>query len=167
MQKTNIRRLVFSALFAALIFVTTAYVLHIPTGNGYIHLGDSLIYLAASFLPAPFAMVAAAVGAGLSDALTGYPQYVLFTIIIKPLNALCFSAKGDRILTVRNRIAPLLCILVTGVGYYLADGILYGSWYAWMATLPGNLIQSGGSMAVYYILALAFDRAGFKKRFTV
>ena len=35
---------VMAALFAAMITVFTAYVLHIPAGNGYIHLGDSFIF---------------------------------------------------------------------------------------------------------------------------
>ena len=61
---------VMAALFAAIITVVTAYVLRIPTGNGYIHLGDSFIFLAASLLPLPYAIAAAAVGAGLADALT-------------------------------------------------------------------------------------------------
>ena len=43
---------VMAALFAAIITVVTASVLHIPTGNGYIHLGDSFIFLAASPAPA-------------------------------------------------------------------------------------------------------------------
>ncbi|HEX3025909.1 MAG TPA: TIGR04002 family protein, partial [Clostridia bacterium] len=125
MHKNNIEKLTFTAVFIALIFVTTAYILHIPVGNGYIHLGDSLIYLAASFLPAPFAIAAAALGAGMSDALTGFPQYVLFTMLIKPLNALCFSQKGDKLLTTRNRIAPFISAPITVVGYYLADVIHY------------------------------------------
>ena len=54
---------VMAALFAAIITVVTAYVLRIPTGNGYIHLGDSFIFLAASLLPLPYAIAAAAVGA--------------------------------------------------------------------------------------------------------
>lgn len=58
---------VMAALFAAIITVVTAYVLRIPTGNGYIHLGDSFIFLAASLLPLPYAIAAAAVGAGLAD----------------------------------------------------------------------------------------------------
>lgn len=75
---------VMAALFAAIITVVTAYVLRIPTGNGYIHLGDSFIFLAASLLPLPYAIAAAAVGAGLADALTA-PIWVIATVIIKSL----------------------------------------------------------------------------------
>ncbi len=164
-MRNNFKRLIFTAVFIALIFITTAYILHIPAGNGYIHIGDSLIYLAASCLPAPFAMAAAALGAGLSDALTGFPQYLLFTILIKPLNALCFSRKGDKLLTKRNIIAPFASAIITVAGYYLADVILYGSWISPLATIPQSLIQAGGSLAVYYVVAFALDKADFKRRF--
>ena len=44
----KVSRLTSTALFAALICVTTAYIFHIPFGvnGGYVHIGDSLIYLA-------------------------------------------------------------------------------------------------------------------------
>ena len=53
-QNSNVssktRTLVSSALFAALVCVTTAYFLHIPVGNGgYVHVGDTFIYLATIF----------------------------------------------------------------------------------------------------------------------
>ena len=60
----KVSRLTSTALFAALICVTTAYIFHIPFGvnGGYVHIGDSLIYLAAAFLPTPYAMFAGAIG---------------------------------------------------------------------------------------------------------
>ena len=61
-----------TALFAALICVTTAYIFHIPfgTNGGYVHIGDTLIYLAAAILPAPYAMIAGALGGAFADLLT-------------------------------------------------------------------------------------------------
>lgn len=56
------RLLVTAALFAAVITLTTAYLLHIPVPTGYVHLGDAFVYLAASLLPAPYAVAAAAIG---------------------------------------------------------------------------------------------------------
>ena len=51
-----------AALFAAVITLTTAYLLHIPVPTGYVHLGDAFVYLAAPLLPAPYAVAAAANG---------------------------------------------------------------------------------------------------------
>ncbi len=53
-QTEKLRLLVTTGLFAALIYVFTAY-LHIPSGAGYTHAGDGLIYLAACILPTPYA----------------------------------------------------------------------------------------------------------------
>ena len=65
----KVSRLTSTALFAALICVTTAYIFHIPFGvnGGYVHIGDSLIYLAAAFLPTPYAMFAGAIGGAMAD----------------------------------------------------------------------------------------------------
>ena len=60
MRINKVRLMCTTGIFIALVFVVTAY-LHIPTNNGYVHVGDGLIYLAACLLPWPYAM---AVGAG-------------------------------------------------------------------------------------------------------
>ena len=147
---------VMAALFAAIITVVTASVLHIPTGNGYIHLGDSFIFLAASLLPLPYAIAAAAVGAGLADALTA-PIWVIATVIIKSLIVLPFTSKKDKIINARNLIALIPALIVTCVGYYLA------AWGAFAAVIP-NVIQVAANAAIYVIFGLALDAAGFKKK---
>ncbi len=76
-ERNKLHLLIMSALFAAAIAVMTAYLLHIPIPTGgYIHVGDALIYLAACLLPAPYAVGAAMVGAGLADLLTA-PMWVV------------------------------------------------------------------------------------------
>ena len=153
---------VMAALFAAMITVFTAYVLRIPAGNGYIHLGDSFIFLAASLLPLPYAIVAAAVGAGLADALTA-PIWVIATVIIKSVIVLPFTSKKDKIINSRNLIALIPALVVTSVGYYLADKIINGAWAAFAAVIP-NIIQIAANAAIYIVFGLALDAAGFKKK---
>ena len=65
----HLKYTVLAAMFAAMVYVMTAFV-HIPTNQGYVHIGDGIIFLAAAILPAPYAMAAGAVGAGLSDYLS-------------------------------------------------------------------------------------------------
>ena len=153
---------VMAALFAAMITVFTAYVLHIPAGNGYIHLGDSFIFLAASLLPLPYAIVAAAVGAGLADALTA-PIWVIATVIIKSVIVLPFTSKKDKIINSRNLIALIPALVEICGGYYLADKILFGAWGAFAAVIP-NIIQIAANAAIYIVFGLALDAAGFKKK---
>ena len=92
MQNSKVRYLSITAVFAALITIMTAYVFHIPVpiAGGYMHFGDSLIYLAAAVLPTPYAMLAAAIGGGLADLLTA-PMWALPTMVIKALITLPFS----------------------------------------------------------------------------
>ena len=91
MDRKTITRISFAAMFAALtaLFIT---LIHIPYGEtGYIHLGDAVILLCAAVLPAPYAIPAAAVGGGLADLFSGFPLYIIPTVIIKSLMALTLS----------------------------------------------------------------------------
>lgn len=154
----------YTGLFAAIICLTTAFLLHIPVGNGYIHLGDAFIYLAACLLPAPYGILAAAIGGGLADLLCGYTAYVLPTMLIKSLLAACFylfgaGKNGVMISRSRRIAASLVCVLITTVGYWLTAYFLYGNFIAqFFETIIPNLIQAGGSAAAFLILAFAIDR---------
>ena len=163
---SRLRYLTISGVMAALITVMTAYIAHVPVGvNGtYIHFGDALIYLAAAILPTPYALAAAAIGAGLADLLTA-PVWAPATVVIKMLVALLFTGRAERIITVRNVIVLLPAYLVTGLGYFAAEYLMFGSAAsAFVLSMGSNLIQSAGSAAVFVILGLALDRIGLKKR---
>lgn len=159
------RYLVLSAMFAAAIALTITYLFHIPTGvSGYIHLGDAFIYLAASFLPAPYACAAAAVGGGLADVMSGAAVWAIPTMIIKPLTALWFTNQGEKMLNRRNVIAMFGAGAVSIGGYYLAECLMYGNWVAPLAGMWGNLIQAIGSGILFSVMALAVDRASLKQK---
>lgn len=168
MKKTNVNKhlvyVIMTALFAAIITVMTAYVLHIPVGNGYIHLGDSFIFLAACLLPTPYAAIAGAVGAGLADALSGVPIWVPASVIIKALITLAFTNKTKKIINLRNIIAIVAAIAVTCVGYYVYEGIIYGNWAAALAGIVPNIIQVVANGVVFILVGLALDAAGFKTK---
>ena len=163
--KTDVRLkyITLTGLLAALITLFTAYIFHIPMGlnGGYIHLGDALIYLAAVLLPTPYAMAAGAIGGGLADLLTA-PMWAPATVIIKILVVLPFTSRHSKIFTKRNIVAPLIAMLITITGYYLAEVILYGKEAAFLISVTTNSRQGVGSAAVFYILGAALDKAGVK-----
>ncbi len=161
MRKSKYLYLVLSALFAAMIFVLTKFV-QIPTAIGYIHPGDAVIYLAASILPTPYAMAAAGIGGAMSDLVSGYTVYVPVTLAVKMLLALCFSNKGEKLVSYRNMIAPIICCGITVGGYFAFEIFYYGA-TAYASLIP-NLIQAVVSGALYLIAAFAFDRANLKNR---
>lgn len=165
MSADSIKKLTITAVMAAMITLMTAYIFHIPVGinGGYVHLGDALIYLAASILPLPYACAAAAIGGGLADLMTA-PLWAPATIIIKALICIPFSSKGTKIVTKRNVLALVISGFITIIGYYLAEGIIYGFTMAFWMMIAGNVVQAGGSAVVFFIFATALDKMGFKTR---
>ena len=163
---SKVRYLTMTGFMAALITIMTAYICHIPVGmnGGYIHFGDSLIYLAAVMLPRPYALAAAAIGGGMADLLTA-PIWAPATIIIKMLIVLPFSNKSTKIVTPRNIFAAVLAYFISGLSYFLAEYILFGSWSVLLISMSQSLIQSGGSAVFFVILGHVLDEAHIKTRF--
>lgn len=156
--------LVTAALFAAAITVMTAYMLHIPIPTGgYIHLGDTLIYLAACLLPVPYAAAAAAIGAGLADLLTA-PVWVLPTLVIKAVLVLFFTNRGGKLLCRRNLAAVVAAGLFSPAAYALAGCAMAGTMAAFVPQFLGTLVQGIGSGALFLVIAPALDGVGLKER---
>ncbi len=169
-MKDRTRLMTLTGAMTALTIIFTAYIFHIPVGlnGGYIHFGDTVIYLAAALLPMPYALVVGALGGGIADILTA-PMWTVATVIIKMLIVLPFTSKGRSILNKRNMAAPIISFFISATGYYIAEMIIFGSKAAFISALSGSLVQSGGSALFFYIAAAAFEGAGIKKiifRFT-
>lgn len=178
-QRRIIQHIVLASLLAASTTVLTFFI-KIPSHNGYIHLGDSVIFFASALLPTPLAMISAGLGGALADALGGYTLYIIPTLIIKMLLTLPFSSKGDKILTKRNIAALPVCAVITTIGYYIAEVVLVcvtstGSlsqifsyllspapWAAALYSIPGNIIQAIGSIVIFVPLAIALDKINIK-----
>ena len=162
----QIRLLTSTAIFAAMITLMTAYICHVPVGTngGYVHFGDGLIYIAATLLPTPYALAAAAIGGGLADLLTA-PMWTVATIIIKMIITIPFTNKSQKIITPRNVIATVIAFLLSGTGYYIAEAILFGTETAFLMSLSGSFVQSFGSAIVFIVLGLFLDKIIFKARF--
>ena len=174
MTRTNssdkLKRTVMTGLFSALIFVFTAYI-HVPTGSGYTHAGDGLIYLSASILPMPYAIASGIIGGALADGLSGYPIWIPATVIIKALTAMFFSNKSDKIVTKRNLLAIIPSFIICVVGYSLYEGFVItkglsaAGLIAAFTQTPSYLVQIAASTALYVAAGSALDKAGFKSRF--
>lgn len=154
MERFSTKKLVISALFAALACVATMSI-RIPTPGtgGYIHPGDAVVILCGIFLGPVEAFLAAGIGSCMADLLGGYFIYVPITFAIKGLVACCcshlyhsFSARG------RNTYAAVVgcglidMALVAG-GYCLCEIFLYGLGAA-LASVPSNLIQGISGLVI-------------------
>ncbi len=162
----KLRYMTTAGIMAALIALMTAYICHVPVGanGGYVHFGDSLIYLAAVLLPTPYALAAAAIGGGLADLLTA-PLWAPATILIKMLITIPFSNKSKKIVTPRNVAATVIAYFISGTGYFLAEYILFGSWSVFLVSMSQSLVQSGGSAVFFIIFGLALDKVNVKNKY--
>jgi uncharacterized repeat protein (TIGR04002 family) len=164
-MKKNFSHFVLAGLFTALILVATAYLPRIPIGSGgYIHVGDTVIYLTAALLPKRLAMAAGGLGGALADVLSGFAPWAPFTLLIKVGLVLPFTHRSEKLLCVRNVVALIAAFPVTMGGYYVAEWILTGNAAVPLVSLPYNALQAGGSAILYCCLAFQMDRAHIKDR---
>lgn len=165
------RNVILAGVLAAMVCMATSF-LHIPiVGGGYVHMGDTVIYLTAAFLPTPYAVAAAAVGAGLADVLVA-PIWAPFTVVIKAVMALAFTAKKERFLCRRNALAPVIAGVIGVAGYYVAEVVIFclsggelaAVAVAALAAIPFNAMQEVAGGIAFLLLAGALDRMDLKKR---
>lgn len=170
----KVRLLAFSALFAALIAVVTSFIRIPAAHNGYTHAGDSMIYLASCILPPPFAVLSAAVGGFMADILAGALEWAVATAIIKSVNTLPFIAcrhflkkygKDDKILHPANIAMLIPTSIVTVVGYFIAEGIMFGFGVSLISAFISGWLQPLAGAVVYIAVGASLDASKFKSKF--
>ncbi len=150
----HIKLICISAMLSALVFAAT-FLVKIPLPVGYVHVGDGIVFIASAILPAPYAMVSAAVGVGLADLCAGYAIYIPVTVLIRIFTVLCFSRK-KQLLSCRNIIALAVSIIICAVGYWVFEAIfVYESGIAALAGLPFNIAQSTLGAIIYIVVSKA------------
>ncbi|MEW9094305.1 MAG: ECF transporter S component [Clostridiaceae bacterium] len=118
------------ALMTSIICVATMMI-RIPTimGIGYVHLGDSMVFLAAILFGKRKGIITSALGMSLADFLSGYAYYVPFTFLIKGIMALIVSSIAYRKdYQGKNVLNNIFAFTVSGVwmvfGYFITKIVL-------------------------------------------
>lgn len=157
-MKTNLKHIVFSALFAALACVATISI-RIPTPGtgGYIHPGDAIVILSGILLGPLYGALAGGIGSAMADLIGGYFIYVPITFVIKALIALLCGytyqqmAKSSRTRYAAVTIGGIIDMILVSGGYFLCESLLYGTSGA-LASIPANLIQGVSGLIIALIL---------------
>ena len=169
----RIRLIALSGMFAAMITVMTTFIRIPASHNGYTHAGDSMIYLAAMVLPAPFAAAASSVGGFMADILAGAPEWAFATAIIKAINTLPFIAvryylkklgRDNRIISPYSIAMLIPTSLVTIIGYFIAEGLMFGFEASLVTTLLTGWLQPTAGAAVFILVGSALDGIGFRSK---
>lgn len=146
-KKTNVKELVVTALFIALVLVFTAFInVKLPIGGngGLIHLGNIPLFIAAMIFGKKTGCIAGALGMGLFDVLSGWAIWAPFTFVIVGLMGYTvglITEKKEHHKTIWYFISILAACVIKVVGYYFAEVLLYSNFVAPIASIPGNIIQ--------------------------
>ncbi len=165
------RQLTLGALSVALVAVATLVIrIPVPATQGYINLGETMIYLVALLLGPIFGAVAGALGSALADLLAGYASFAPFTLVIKGVEGGLGGWLAWHVLRWahaeggRSVAGGLVACAVAGawmvLGYYLVEAYLMGLGTGTAAAeVPGNLFQVGSGIVVGLPAAVLLRRA--------
>lgn len=160
MKEMDTKAITKLAMLIALTTVMTMAV-RIPTvgTNGYLNLGDMVVFLAAMILGRKGGFIVGGVGSGLADLLLGYSHYAPITLIVKGLEGYLAGVLLD---TSIGKKMPILATVIGGLfmasGYYIAEIFMYGAKAA-LASVPGNIMQGLLGAVVSVILFAALKKS--------
>lgn len=162
-MKTKTQKIVIAAMLAALTCIATM-IIKIPSPlKGYLNLGDCVVLLSGWLLSPLYGFLAAGLGSGLADLISGYGVYVPVTFIIKGVMAIA-AYFGFRFL--QNKVTNISARIVSGIvaelimvfGYYVFEGFLYG-FGASLVNIPANAVQGVAGLIIGTILVKIFEKS--------
>ncbi len=161
-MNTKTKKIVLTALMAALTCVATM-IIKIPSPlKGYINLGDCIILVSGWVLSPIYGFIAAGFGSGLADVFSGYMSYAPATFIIKGFMAV-IAFYGFKILN--KKLGKLSSKIISGVfaeltmvlGYFLFEGVLYG-FVPSLVNIPANAVQGTAGLIIGVLLMKVFEK---------
>lgn len=166
MNRIKLKKLVISALMAAIVCVATM-VVQIPSPmQGYVNLGDCFVLLCGWFLGPVYGAAAAGIGSMLTDLFMGYAYYAPGTLIIKAVMALCAALiyKAIKPNTAGFIISSVVSEIIMIAGYFGYAALLLGKGLAAAASIPGNIVQGLAGLIIGTALALIIVKSGLDKK---
>ncbi|OLS03694.1 ECF transporter S component [Tissierella creatinophila] len=130
-----------SILIALTVLMTMVISIPIVGGNGYVNLGDMVIFITALLLNRKYAFIVGGIGSFLADIFLGYSLYAPISFIVKGLEGFIAGRLLD---TNIGKKYPLIATMIAGIwmafGYYIFEIFMYGTKGA-IVSVPANLIQ--------------------------
>ena len=158
--------MVMMGLMTCLVIVSTMFIkIPIPMTQGYVHLGDSMIFLAVLILGKKNGSLAAGVGSAMGDILGGYAMWAPWTLVIKFVMGWILGSFVEHF----EKKGTIVGMAVAGIemtaGYYVASSLMYGSWIVTLADIPWNIGQFAVGMMIAGVLYEALVKTPAKKYF--
>lgn len=155
-NKLSTYRLVYTSLTICLVLLgTVLFRIPIPMTQGYVHLGDAMIYIGILLLGRRSAAAAAGLGSALADILGGYAFWAPWSLVIKFAMAYICGLLIDRTHQAhtqteghsgRKETALLVLSMTAGgavmcAGYFIAESVMYSSMALAAISVPWNIAQ--------------------------
>ena len=168
----RLRSIVTASVFAAITTLATM-IIKVPTfgTNGYVNIGDAAVLISAWLLGNPYGALAAGIGSGLADLLSGYPAYIPGTTVIKFVMALVAAAifkslKEKLPRTIVYIISSIVAEVLMIAGYFLYESTVLGYGTAAAASIISNAVQGITCLilgnALIHVLEPLFKRVFIK-----
>ena len=158
-MRFNTKKIVITALMAAIVCIATM-IIKIPSPlKGYINLGDCVVLLSGWMLFGLYGFMAAGIGSALADLFSGYVTYAPATFVIKGAMAvvafLFVKAMQKKIGKLPSQIiGAVLAELLMIAGYFVFEGFLYG-FGASLVNIPANAVQGAAGIIIGVLLVRA------------
>ncbi|SCY27719.1 ECF transporter S component [Alkaliphilus peptidifermentans] len=172
MRNNFVLQLTIIGLLTALVAVSTMVIsVPVPATEGFIHLGDSMIFLAAILFGKKKGAFSAGIGSALADILLGYTHWALPTLIIKGAMGygvgMIANQEDEKLLNFRNVIALAFGALWMVTGYFFAGAAMKGSFAISLTSVPANLIQGIGGIILFVPIGVALKKTDVLKKYAL
>lgn len=159
----SVSEIAITGVCIALTFIATGFInirLPIAANGGLVHLGNVPLFLAAIIYGKRTGAFAGSFGMALFDLMGGWVLWAPFTFVTVGLMGFTVGAITEKHHGFRwNVLAIAAACVIKIVGYYIAEGIIYGNWVAPALSIPGNLVQVGVAAVLVLPIAEVVRRA--------
>lgn len=165
-----VMQMVATALVMALICVATMIIkIPIPMTEGYVHLGDAMIFLGVLILGKNRGALAAGIGSALGDLFAGYAAWIPWTLGIKFLMAFIMGFAIEKAAG-KFPLVEVLAMILAGIemvaGYYVAASLMTGNWVVPLASIPWNIGQFVMGIVLAVIFAAVLEKTPVGEQMT-
>ncbi len=175
MRNKMVSKMVLTAMMMCMVIVMTMVIrVPVPATQGYVHLGDCMIFFSVLLLGWKWGAVAAGVGSAMADMFAGYVQYIPVTFVVKGLMAVVMGLFIDFAVKrgyegIKFKIMEIVSMVLAGffmvLGYYIAEGFMVGNFVAPLASVPMNIVQFVTGVVLATVMAYALYKTPMRSQF--
>ena len=145
MKQTKTSKIALVSILAAL-SVVLGYFVKIPTPTGFLTLLDAGIFFTAFYFGSREGAVVGGLAGFLIDLISGYPQWMFFSLIFHGSQGYLAGVKGKW-----QWLGLVLATIIMVAGYACATAWMKG-WGQALLDVPHNLLQNFVGMLVGYLI---------------